>query len=281
MGESTIPELTGATVEREIKTQKGNRIDLQILGGDWCLIVENKIWHIQNNPFDDYETHAKRISKLPYFAILSPDGKSCQSSRWKGISYAKYCMALRQHFGKTLFDTPHSKWHLFAREFILHIENELYNPTMNTDQADFVEQHEEQIQAVKKLDSEYRLFLQALLKQTLDEKIPEHTFWTKDENWAIRCYSNKWGQPNLALWKQDGKFMVTAYLVGLTKDQLFKAHDKFSGLKFVTEGASWVYWVTQHGFDSRDEAIKELCRLANIIADLFQVPPEPTAGVPV
>jgi hypothetical protein len=251
-------------------------------GGDWCLIVENKIWHIQNNPFPDYEDHAKSLhGQRAYFAIISPDGSSKLPDRWKGISYAKYCESLRERLGKALFNAPHSKWHLFAREFILHIENELYNPTMNTEQADFVEQHEEQIAAVEKLHSDYKVFLQALLKQTLEEKIAGHVFWTKDDKWAIRCYSDKWGQPNLAFWKQDGKFMLTVYLVGLTKDQLSSAHDKFKGLKFVPEGTSWVYWVTQHGFDSRDKAINELCRLAAIVADLLQVPPEPTLKAPV
>jgi hypothetical protein len=38
MGETAIPELTGATVEREIKTRLGNRIDLQIIGGGASVI---------------------------------------------------------------------------------------------------------------------------------------------------------------------------------------------------------------------------------------------------
>ena len=87
MGEVAIPEITGATVEREIQTAQGNRLDLQIRGKCWCLIVENKIWHIKNNPFDDYEAHAKLLSKQTYFAILSPDGG--HPDRWRGISYAK------------------------------------------------------------------------------------------------------------------------------------------------------------------------------------------------
>ena len=147
VNENAIPELTGANVEREQKTKQGNRIDLQITGGKWCLIVENKIWHSPNNPFEDYEEHAKTLGEYTYFAILSPNGNSERDGRWKGIKYADYCVILRRHFGNVLFDSPHSKWHLFAREFILHVENELYNPTMNTEQANFVEQHEKQIAA--------------------------------------------------------------------------------------------------------------------------------------
>ena len=284
MGEAKIPELTGVTVEREIKTQLGNRMDLPIIGDDWCLIVENKIWHIKNNPFEDYEVHAMTLGKqTTLFAVLSPGGESVKTEHhfWVGIKYADYCTSLRRHLGKALFDGPHSKWHLFAREFILHLENEIYNPTMNTEQADFVEKHEEQIAAVKSLYSDYRLFLQTLLKQTLEAKLPGHLFRTKDETWAIRCYSDKWGQPNLAFWKQAGKFLITVYLVDLTPDQLSKARNKFTGLKFERSGSSWVYWVTQHGFDARDTALNELCRLADIVAELLQVPPEPTSTTPV
>ena len=285
LGDSTIrPELTGATVEREITTQLGNRMDLSIIGGDWCLILENKIWHIKNNPFGDYEDYAMTLGKkTKWFAVLSPDGESVRTKNqlWTGIKYADYCARLRRQLGKALFDAPHSKWHLFAREFILHIENELNNPTMNTEKADFVEQHEEQIAAVKSLDLEYRVFLQKVLKQTLEEKLPGHVFSIKDEKWPCRCYSDKWGQPNLAFWRKDGKFMLTVYLVSLSADQLSKAHDRFTGMKFVPDGKTWVYWVTQHGFDSRQKAIEELIRLAGIVAELLQVPPEPALTAPV
>lgn len=283
MGEASAPELSGVTIEREVSTYCGNRIDLQIDGGDWCLIVENKIWHLQNNPFQDYEEHANRRSTKLYFAILSPDGSSAVPDRWKGISYKDYCRVLRQSLGKAQFDTPLTKWYLFAREFILHLENEIYNPTMNTEQAMFFEEHENEFVAVKNLDIQYRKFLQESLKAKLDAKIPGYDFqpkevsWPNKLGWAIRCYSNKWGQPNLAFWPQEGKFLMTVYMINLSENQLSEADGKFSGLKSVREGKSWVYWTTPNGINSREGAIDELCRLAAIVADLLPDQPEPTA----
>ena len=272
--ENEIPMLINCTIEREQYTKQGNRIDLQINGGDWCLIIENKIWHTLNNPLKDYETHAGDFGKTQYFAILSPGGDTCQN--WVGIKYADYCLALRQRLGKVMFDSPHSKWLLFAREFILHLENELYNPTMNTENADFVEKHESQIAAVKQLDSDYRVFLQKLLKQSLDDKIPGHDFWTKvvdrwhDDQFAIRCYSSRLKEANVTLWKDGEKFKVSVYLVNLTEDQLKTALNKFSELKFSKEGSSWVIWVTPQGFDKREDVIKEIIRLAVIVVELLQ-----------
>ncbi len=279
-----IPQLTGVTVEREIKTKHGKFIDLQILGDNWCLIVENKIWHLQNNPFKDYENHAKSLGKdKNFFTILSPHGEGRQPG-WSRISYKAFCANLRERLGQAAFKSPHSKWHLFAREFVLHIENELYNPMMPPELANFVEQHEQQIVAVKKLDAEYRQFLQSLLKQTLEEIVSGHVFSTKvverwhDEQFAVRCYSNKWGQANLVFWKDKSKFKLSVYLVNLAEKQLEKAQKEFIGLHFEPEGTSWVYWVTQRGFDTRGEAIKELTRLAAIVGDVLQAPSEPVGS---
>ena len=278
MANSKITELTGATVAREVRTRNDNRIDLQILGGDWCLIVENKIWAIPDNPFEDYETHAKSFGFGEHqtsFAILSPSGES-NRTRWKGIKYSDYFAALRRRLGEALFDAPHSKWHLFAREFILHIENELYNPTMKDEQAAFVEKYEDQIKEAITLNSDYRVFLQARLKQKLEEKLPSHVFSSKDQPWAIRCYSDKWGdRANLAFWKKDGKFVLSVYLFDPTKEQPSKAGAKFAGMNFGRGDNSWVYWVTRDGFDSRVKAIEEICRLAAIVADLLLVPTSP------
>src|ERR1039457_4692677 len=45
----------GATVRREDVTEEGNRPDLVVQGQDWVLLIENKIYHAQVNPFETYE----------------------------------------------------------------------------------------------------------------------------------------------------------------------------------------------------------------------------------
>lgn len=75
-------------VLREQTTESGKRPDIIIEGTTWVIFIENKIRHVQNNPFEDYEVYAATqfAGKKAYFIILSPGGRSQRPTRWKGVS---------------------------------------------------------------------------------------------------------------------------------------------------------------------------------------------------
>jgi hypothetical protein len=270
--------LSNVTVSREDQTKEGKRIDLVIQSPGWVLLIENKIYHGQNNPFPSYEAHGRQLAgdRTLIMTILSPSGTSVDP-RWSPVSYKDYCVALRRALTFSLFDQPYSKWLIFAREFILHFENELYQPTtiMSPEEA-------ESITKVKKLSSDYRLFMHELLGQRLSEAIPDQEFRTKDDGWAIRCHSDDWGQSNIAFCSPVAsaagkKFYLTVYLVGLDEEQEAKAHILFEGMRYWPEG-KWRAWQTQSQLDSREAAIAELCRLGAIVSALL--PPIPPSQEP-
>jgi len=125
--------MAGVTVSREERTEEGKRIDIVVQSPDWVLLIENKINHIQNNPFEFYKKFGRSLpggKKRLMMGILSPKGESVPKG-WKPVSYQDYCAALRRRLVKEFFDHAYSKWVVFAREFILHFENELYQPIMN------------------------------------------------------------------------------------------------------------------------------------------------------
>jgi hypothetical protein len=266
------PDLVDVTVERERKTKNQNRIDLRILGRDWCLIVENKIRHIQINPFHDYEDHARGLRKQTYFAILSPDGDSAKPELWKGVSYKNYCASLRQRLGKALFDYPHSKWYLFAREFILHIENELDTPAMNEDEVKFVEEHTDEIVKVQKLMSQYRTFARQELQSEVDKRFPEFAVQVREEVWpghaiAFRCTSPQWKEGNdMQIYRPEGagqKIIVRMMLNDMSEPRLSEArHSLEPRWNFKTEEEIYPGWSSPSGHNSASEAISEFCELA-------------------
>jgi len=264
-------------VHREVETEDGSRIDVLVDAPDWVLVIENKVYHAQVNPFTSYETYARncRGGKQAHFAILSPSGQSATPG-WSGVSYKEYCRALRERLAEILCSVPYSKWLVFAREFILHLANELYIPAMTPEQALFIENHVGEVAAVKKLDSQYRAFLHEELKSRLQEKIPGNDFETRDHGWAIRCYSRNWGQSNIAFWRESSgtsrRFQLTVYLIGLSEEQRSKGNVELRQLRRWPEGA-WLAWQTQPGFDKREDALKELCRLSGIVDSLLRVPP--------
>jgi hypothetical protein len=267
-------------VQREVATSAGGRIDLEILGADWCLIIENKIYHDQNNPFSDYVAHAKQHSRpANFFAVLSPDG-TCSAAGWVGVSYKEYCRVLKRQLDR-LEAPAASKWHVFAHELILHLENELYSPIMNELQIAFVEKHPDEFAEALKLAADYRAFLVEYLRQSLKSAMPDHDFTTRDDRWAVRCYSNQWGErSNIALFRAADRaeyhYYVTIYLVDLPEGILRGAAGKFSAFEYWREGA-WHAWKTRPGIESRDDAVRELCRIGLVLAELLKTPAVPIA----
>ena len=267
-------------VDREVGTREGNRIDLLIKGTGWALLIENKIGHAANNPFDDYEAYARLLpgSMQLHFAMLAPSEQSDAPQNWKRVSYRRYCAALRAAFAQAVFEFPYSKWVVFAREFILHLENELYHPTMTPEQIRFVEEHLPEAEQVRKMLSSYNEVLSTEFATRLNEAVPGHGFWAKDEGWAWYCYDStqaRWAftlQTPAGSLNSSRKFLARAYLKGLTPEQGQKAYQLLSPtMQYNPPSYGWEYWDAPHGFDSRGEAIGELCDVAKQLAELWQI----------
>ena len=260
------------SIQREATTEEYKRIDFLIITSDWCLVIENKIYHEQVNPFESYEECARKNNPNAYFAILSPNGKSVNKPLWQGVSYKKYLSVVRKKLGKHSVDAPLSKWNVLAREFIVHIENELYRPLMNEKQIAFVEKHAEQIEQFKKLQSDYRVYLQQILRKLLKKAFPCQSFSTKDERWAIRCKSTLWGSCNLAFLRKGQCFFIRVYLIGLSAKQVSQAQSLFAELEYWNEAkGAWHCWKQKTEMQSKDEAFKELERLAKCVNEVLAV----------
>lgn len=131
------------TLETQQSTQDGKYIDLWIETDTALIIVEVKVHHIQNNPFKNYikwaESKLKEINKdrtdleskkrlVPL--ILSPNGKS-NISGWTGISFTDFTEMVQSTLGFQIIKNPLSKWALFARDFLLHLNS--FNELLDTD----------------------------------------------------------------------------------------------------------------------------------------------------
>ena len=259
-------ELEHVVITREERTEKGNFIDLQILGSNWCLLIENKINHWEANPFADYEAHAKKLDgNTKLYSVLSPSGRIKNEGKtedWKGVSYSDYCKALRQKMPGIDSYEPRSKWQIFAREFILHMENELYNPPMTPEQASFVETHAAGLLQAQKLLQLYSSHLCSVVKKEVQERIGYEVEVTA--NWAILIKAPaRWGNAYIALRppteddsKRIFKFEITIYPEA---DELKRGQaNEFQ--KGLLEGMAHAkyYWLTKVGFKDCSEAINFL-----------------------
>lgn len=188
-----------APPKREVATHKNNRIDMVLAGDRWDLLVENKIFHGQVNPFADYEAYAQSElsdgERTLIYAVLSPSGTSVGPA-WYGLSYAQLIQATRQQLAQRMLTTPIDKWQVFARDFLLHLENITVEKAMDANAINFVIEHLHQINKLTRLKDQVINALDGKVLDKLDAEVPGYERYTRRHNWkngpALRYASNSW-----------------------------------------------------------------------------------------
>jgi hypothetical protein len=191
------------SVETEVSTVKGNRIDLLLETDGTLVIVECKIYHEQNNPFADYSSYGeqrirdnkrddeqeKDLVKL----VLCLDGNisdqlktnDVKCNRWHGISYQELVEAIESHLSKALLDNPYNKWGLFAREFLLHLKELDNMGEISKDEINFLK---ENLKAFTDLNA----YIYDNLMPKIGEKIRTDLNKSNLENFVCKEKSGKW-----------------------------------------------------------------------------------------
>ena len=138
------------SVETEVVTQNGKRIDLLVETDTALIVIECKIYHQQNNPFDEYTAFGnERISKKTQHSapktliklVLCLDGNVSVDlvvGGWHGISYNELVQHIETELSQTMFNNPYNKWTLFAREFLLHLKGLNTMTAINKDELSFL-----------------------------------------------------------------------------------------------------------------------------------------------
>ena len=276
-----IRNLEWVDIAREVQTS-GGRIDLLLQGIDWCLVIETKIWHIQNNPFSDYKAYADSLGKSSYLVILSPSGASSVED-WTGVSFRDYCTVLRRALGEQAFRNSLTKWYVFAREFILHLENELYDSIMEPKSAAFLENNAAAVLRLKDLIEQYPETLRVELQERLKAHIGDDVS-AENQNWAIRFSCKRWGGGSLAFCSpilkgpRDSRFHLCVFTEKLSpKSNAPLQVEYLQGMVYESENGCWSTGV---GYATREEATAALLRLADLL-NLLSASELPSREVPI
>jgi hypothetical protein len=262
-------DLSRVSVNREVPTS-GGRIDLLVLGPDWCLVIENKIRHGQVNPFTDYERYARDLRPRSFFAVLSPEGR-CAQPGWVGVSYRSYLAALRGRVSRRIEKSAPGKWLVFAEELILHLESELDLTPMTPEQVALVEKNAPQIAKAAQLAADYRVHVRRILKDKLDETLRDHAIGVVDEGWAYRCTSARWRENDMVLIYDaaTGLYSVRTYLDGKDHALIAAAKSRFSKLGYVHDKeGQWHHW-TLPADSVCQQAVEMAAQLAATVSDLI------------
>jgi hypothetical protein len=272
--DSSRLSLKRTTVSRELALS-GGRIDFFIHQGfGWSLVIENKIDSGLANPFESYEKHSKSHgAEVQYFAILSPRGVEAPPS-WKSVTYRKYCEALRCALfppGSTIHS---SKWHVFANEFLDHLQTELYPMKLNNTQRTFVEDNLTIIGEITKLSDAYWKNLEDELKAGLGKVVPQHQYQVVKKEWGIECYEPS---PSNYRWRlmfqtpandegnPERTFRVAFWVQNVSGIQLDRVRKEFYKLDHGFDSKT-DFWARD--FERRTQALEHVFEIARQLADL-------------
>jgi len=226
--------------EREVVTKAGKRIDLLLENQEWVMVIENKIFHEQNNPFQEYENfvfeeNVERFSaKEAIFVVLSPSGGvPIKHPGWVGVSYPKLINAIKPRLADHFMSQPLCKWLVLLREFILHLENIMSKESVPTESINFVLENLAQIKEAQDLKDKSIKSYQKSLHQKLQVEF-ETELNSKIVHWhgypAIRFAFKNWSTDSdvvLFLDARDGKvFCINYYSSNIINDAQREIADK-------------------------------------------------------
>lgn len=139
-GENSVI-LEDITSHAEIENEKQKRIDVTITGNDWCIIIENKLYHTLINPLEIYWQHAeKKHSKNLIGIILSLDAKcnkECKVNdqiKFVNITHQEWIAKIQSNL--VLGEISSETSLIYLREYIKtinsHYQQKMDEPKMNS-----------------------------------------------------------------------------------------------------------------------------------------------------
>ena len=185
--------------ETEIVTKAGNRIDLVLRSNEWIIALEHKIHHRINNPFDDYEAHVRKNlnhpDQTPFFVLLSPSG-FCSEKNWIGLRHKSFIASIRRELGRRVLEQAPNKWHILAREFLLHLENTVLEQPMNNEAFQFFIENAHSIDEMLLLRENAIEEIRRKVASRLTEVNPECNLSSRRQMWpqgpALRFALKTW-----------------------------------------------------------------------------------------
>ncbi len=244
--ENTLEAHLCTIPSREVGTHSG-RIDLLLESDEWIVVLENKIFHQQNNPFDDYSDFAQTRypGKQVVLVVLSPNGEAPEG--WYGISYPSLMGVLKEKLATAFIEQPLSKWLVLLREFILHLEQLMDQKNKIPEEtSDFVLENLGDIKAIQQLKDQVIDDLRTEYQQGLQASF-EDEVTSGVQHWhgfpALRFSLKSWESQSDVVLFMDGNegksFCLTTYVCMLSTPELHegaKAYiDPEGHMEFWTE----------------------------------------------
>lgn len=189
-----ICEVTNTIVEREVTTDKGNRIDLVVYSDNYIIGIENKLYSSVYNDLDDYANTIKNIGvsnnlkEINILLSLYDEKDIAQKHNFINITYNKLFSNVRKYIGEYLEEADNT-WVTYVKDFIYTIENLIGDGNMDKEFAKFLYDNKNNIDSLLYSVEEYKKEIKRDTENLkgmldLDSKIQGHSY-------SVFCYNTK------------------------------------------------------------------------------------------
>ncbi|MFT0771444.1 PD-(D/E)XK nuclease family protein [Psychrobacter aquimaris] len=232
---------------REVTTKSNKRIDLLLEGNDWVMVIENKIYHHQVNPFKTYQKHIESNDEFKYkqhiYVVLSPNGKA--PNNWLSLSYPIFLDSIREKLARAFITQPLNKWLVLLREFILHLEGIMSDSTMPHETVSYVLENLAEIKQAEDIKQKVIEAYQKELLEKLQGAFPNEKVRTKLHHWhgypALRFSFESWETKTDVVLFLDGrknnKFCINYYAFNINTPEQREIADSY--LKQENCSSTW------------------------------------------
>lgn len=175
--------LSTETIEREMPTQKGKRIDIFIETDRQLIAIENKVYSGVDNPFGDYEAHIHGLNrdnaKEPVFVLLTLREEKTDGTAFVNVTYSRLLGAIRKNIGAYVVDA-NSKWIIILNDFIKTIEQLMEGTVMDKAFIDFYNGNKDSIVALMEAQKQLPKSLKGKLKSIASLVLPKRLASNED-----------------------------------------------------------------------------------------------------
>lgn len=131
-------------VETEVKTNKGNYIDILITGNEKALCIENKIYAWLYNDLDDYFKFAKTRKEDVKGIVLSINKLIKENRNYEYITYDDLFRKIKEKLGFYLI-TSNQRYYSLLLDFIINTESLKKGIDMDMQFIEFIKNNEEEV----------------------------------------------------------------------------------------------------------------------------------------
>jgi hypothetical protein len=267
--------------DREFQTHEGKRIDLVLVGAGWLIVLENKVTHGPDNPFEEYratiEARADFARKQRHYVILAPYAPGVQG--WTWVQHAQLINKVESRLGTRFIASGISKWVIFLREFILNLKQQA-GASMNDQEFDFVQKNWPSFVDAMTLQSQYVEAAKARITAASRQVLGNEPARVVRKDWrdvgiALCVYPQHDRQHNaVLLLLPDGRFRVQFYVQENMRRPVvnrfdFTADGAFRDSGDESNGRIWVF-VRVPDQENFDSGVKELERALSLLKEKTQ-----------